>query len=221
MERATCWSITINNPSESEYTQQLPAKWALKGQIEKGTEGTVHYQGMLITPQVRFSAVKKVFPRAHVEVARNRSALTSYVNKEETRLQKVDDNVSNIPTLFDYQHIIARRWDDDYFDELCEKWKREDDTKKTLGDIALDYTDTLVAEDIEAGVCGVEYIAINPMWRSAWKKFYKSMVIREKLRGYENNSNIIVYPECPSSEDTSVKLEPVLPNPVDVVPAEK
>lgn len=208
MERATCWSITINNPSESEYTQQLPAKWTLKGQLEKGEEGTVHYQGMLTTPQVRFSAVKKVFNRAHIEVARNRSALSSYVNKEETRLQKVDDNVSNIPTLFDYQHIIAQRWDDNYFDELCQKWKRQDDTKKTVGDIALDYVDTLVAEDIEAGVCGVEYIAINPMWRSAWKKFYKSMVAREKLRGYENNSNTIVYQECPSV-DTSVNLEAV------------
>lgn len=203
MERATCWSITINNPTESEYTQQLPAKWTLKGQIEQGKEGTVHYQGMLTTPQVRFSAVKKVFNRAHIEVARNRSALASYVNKEETRLQAVPDNVSTIPTLFDYQHIIARRWNDDEFDELLQKWKRLDDAKKCIGDIALDYVDTLVAEDIEAGLCGVEYIAINPMWRSAWKKFYKSMVAREKLRGYENNSNTIIYPECPTPADTN------------------
>ena len=160
----------------------------MKGQLEQGKEGTVHYQGMLSTPQVRFSAVKKVFPKAHIEVARNKSALANYVSKEETRLAKVEDNVSMIPTLFDYQHIIARRWNDDEFNELFEKWKVEiSDGKKSTADVALDYVDSLVAEDIEAGICGVEYIAINPMWRSAWKKFFKSMVAREKLRGYENN----------------------------------
>lgn len=201
MERATCWSITINNPTEIDYTLQLPAKWALKGQIEQGKEGTIHYQGMLTTPQVRFSAVKKVFPRAHIEVARNKSALASYVNKEETRIAKVDDNVSQIPTLFDYQHIIARRWDDDEFDRRSKKWATET-SKKDIGDIALLYIDDLVAEDIEAGVCGVEYIAINPMWRSAWKKFWKSMVAREKLRGYENNLDNSIS-ECATPVDTN------------------
>jgi len=40
--------------------------------------------------------------------------------------------------------------------------------------------DTLVEKDILRGVCGVEYIAINPMWRSAWKRFWKAMVERER-----------------------------------------
>jgi len=41
---------------------------------------------MVKTPQVRFSAVKKAFPRAHIEVARNPAALATYVSKEETRV---------------------------------------------------------------------------------------------------------------------------------------
>lgn len=195
MERATCWSITINNPVSTDYTLELPAKWVLTGQIEQGKEGTTHYQGMLTTPQTRFSSVKKLFPRAHIEVARNKSALQKYVHKEETRLQKLDDNVSQIPTLFDYQHTIASRWDDSQFDELRSKWK--DDPKKTIGDIALDYVDSLVAIDIEEGVIGVEYIAINPMWRSAWKKFFKSMVVRERAK---LKSNDIIYDGTQTSE---------------------
>lgn len=196
MERATCWSITINNPVSTDYTLELPAKWILTGQIEQGKEGTTHYQGMLTTPQTRFSSVKKLFPRAHIEVARNKSALQKYVHKEETRLQKLDDNVSQIPTLFDYQHTIASRWDDSQFDELRSKWK--DDPKKTIGDIALDYVDSLVAIDIEEGVIGVEYIAINPMWRSAWKKFFKSMVVRERVK---LKSNDIIYDGAQTSEN--------------------
>lgn len=174
-QRATCWSITINNPSQSDLEPTLPAKWAMSGQIEVGAEGTEHYQGMLTTPQVRFSAIKKVFPRAHIEVARNKQALSAYVQKEETRLQSVPSRSSNIPTLFDYQHTIARRFDMQVFMEQCET------QDKVPSEHVLDYVDELVAEDICKGVCGIEYIAINPMWRSAWKKFWRAMIQREKI----------------------------------------
>lgn len=86
--RATCWSLTINNPTKSdeEWIQQARQKgWQVEGQLEKGKEGTEHYQLMVKTPQVRFSAVKKQFPRAHIEIARNPAALAQYVAKEETR----------------------------------------------------------------------------------------------------------------------------------------
>lgn len=152
----------------------------MTGQIEKGDEmGTEHYQGMVTTPQVRFSAVKKVFPRAHIEVARNKSALQNYVHKDDTRLEQVADRQSKIPTLFDYQHTIAGRWDQAEWLEFADR-RMNDDAKLSVDDVALEYVDRMVALDIEAGVCGVEYIAINPMWRSAWKKFWRSMVARER-----------------------------------------
>lgn len=188
-ERSNCWSITINNPTETDLTTTLPAGWSVEGQIEEGDEGTPHYQAMLKTPQVRFSAVKKIFPRAHIESARNRSALQKYVHKDETRVAEVEARVSNIPTLFDYQHTIASRWDDeefegfvaDYNNRRLDKIENKEKVKDfDESEVALEYVDALVERDIEKGVCGIEYIAINPMWRSAWKKFYKSMVRRER-----------------------------------------
>lgn len=205
-ERATCWSITINNPSEEELKPSLPAKWSMSGQLEKGEEeGTVHYQGMLKTPQVRFSAVKQVFPRAHIEVARNKQALEKYVHKEETRLSTVNDHSSNIPSLFDYQHTIARKWNRTDFAVYVERH----DGKLSDDDIALQYVDDLVANDIRAGVCGVEYIAINPMWRSAWKKFWRAMIHREQvLISQENNISIPDIENALSSSSDPPSLNP-------------
>lgn len=189
--RGTCWSITINNPTDADYKVELPAAWRLQGQLERGEEGTEHYQGMLTTPQVRFSAVKKQFPRAHIELAKNRKALEKYVHKSETRVAEVADVVSNIPTLFEYQHTIAARWDDDEWN-LFVNQAREDsgDENLKIDELALKYVDYLVGQDIEAGICGIEYIAINPMWRSAWKKFYRQLVTRErKLKSQQDIYN--------------------------------
>ena len=186
-ERATCWSITINNPTEQDLKPSLPAGWSMTGQIERGEEeGTEHYQGMLKTTQVRFTAVKKVFPRAHIEVARNRSALEKYVHKDETRIATVPDNKSVVPSLFDYQHTIAARWDDNVFYQRVQQRRDYEDEHKgekyqEEDDLAMDYLDFMVSEDIRNGVCGVEFIAINPMWRSAWKKFWRSMIARERI----------------------------------------
>lgn len=192
-ERGTCWSITINNPTQEELKMDLPPNWKLQGQMEKGEQTeTPHFQGCLSTPQVRFTAVKKIFPRAHIEKAKNKSALIKYVNKEETRLEKVDDNCGIvIPTLFNYQHTIAKRWDDLEYSLFSNKYDQSPDPQlktKSQDEIALDYVDYLVGEDIKNGMMGVEYIAINPMWRSAWKKFHRQMVHRERMRPVENKT---------------------------------
>lgn len=174
-DRGTCWSITINNPKVEDYQIALPAKWSLEGQLEKGEQGTEHYQGMLNTPQVRFSAVKRVFPRAHIELARNKIALAQYVHKEETRLATVD----SIPTLFEYQTQLAGSWNNEEFSKYVkEEFARADKKLPDMDDLAMDYLDTLVAKDIEAGLRGIEFIAINPMWRSSWKKFWRSIIKR-------------------------------------------
>jgi len=172
-DRATCWSITINNPKKEEYEIVLPAKWRLVGQLEKGEEGTLHYQGMITTPQVRFSAVKKVFPRAHIEVARNKQALQKYVQKEETRVA----TVKTIPTLFEYQTIIAEKWVDEEFRAIGNR-RIEANIFTDWDDVAMLYLDKLVSKDIESGRRGAEFIAINPLWRSSWKKFWSSIIKR-------------------------------------------
>lgn len=172
-DRATCWSITINNPQESEYQIPLPVGWKLEGQLERGKEGTLHYQGCLRTPQVRFSAVKKQFPRAHIEIARDAIALKKYVHKDETRVKEVD----SIPTMFQYQDIIAGMWIEDEFRKLLnEEFEKSD--LPDCDEVAMRYLDSLVARDIESGRRGAEFIAINPMWRSSWKRFWRSIIKR-------------------------------------------
>lgn len=89
IERASWWSITINNPTESDRSllekANLPS-WvkAVHYQDEVGDEGTLHIQGAVNTAQVRFSAMKGWLPRAHIEIARNKEALLKYVQKAET-----------------------------------------------------------------------------------------------------------------------------------------
>lgn len=169
-QRATCWSITINNPTEIDLKCDTPG-WKLQGQFEEGNEGTRHFQGMLETPQVRFSAVKRVFPRAHIEVAKNKKALQVYVNKQETRVGTFEAQA--VPNMFQLQDSIASDWDDD-------EWKRRlyINIEQDDGARVLEYLDTLVSKRIEAGQRGIEYIAINPMWRSSWKKFWASIIRR-------------------------------------------
>jgi len=205
-DRSNCWSLTIFD--ESYSTAKLPAGWELKGQIEKcpKTEKD-HYQGMLTTPQIRFSAVKKVFPLAHIEKARKPTALAQYVKKEDTRLKSIPDRKSEIPTLWDYSDKIADMWHEEGFKQLCTEFYENaslaEKTKTDIDDLALRYVDSLISREIENGARGIEFIAINPMFRSAWKKFWRVMVKRSNLaREFEEAdnyveeiSNTIVYPE--------------------------
>ena len=142
------------------------------GGVEVGEQGTEHYQGMLRTPQTRFAAVKKQFPRAHIEVARNKVALEKYVHKEETRKEVIE----SIPTLFEYQGIIAEKWVENDFVKMAESFPN-----KLPDEVAMLYLDSLVARDIESGRRGAEFIAINPMWRSSWKIFWRSIINRHGL----------------------------------------
>lgn len=179
-ERATCWSITINNPTPQDTGCDLPAGWVLTGQFEEGgNSGTRHFQGMLTTPQVRFRAVKKVFPRANIQVARNRKALAKYVSKQETRVAEFTTRQSDIPTIFEYQNTVASRWSWDAYNARI-KFKIDNRMLPDYDDVAMEYLDALVSEDIENGVRGIEFIAINPMWRSSWKKFWRSIIIRNE-----------------------------------------
>lgn len=178
-DRASSWSITINNPKEEEYKVPLPAGWVLEGQIERGEEGTEHFQGYLKTNQVRFSAVKKVFPRAHIEVARNVKALQNYVHKESTRVAAVPTQTSSQVSMFNYMHVLAAAWDTQEFDDYCQT-SLETTHKGDMGEARLGYMDMLIARHIsDALYDGIEYIGVNPMFRNAWKRYGHAIVQRE------------------------------------------
>lgn len=97
------WSITLNNPTEEELAVWRTASshhWVTKamGQLERGESGTIHLQAMLKTKPVRFAQVKKLLPRAHIEVAHHELALERYVKKEDTRVASLPDQTSTIQT---------------------------------------------------------------------------------------------------------------------------
>jgi len=176
VDRASCWSITINNPTEQEVVCNIPG-WSLSGQYEQGEEGTRHFQGMLKTPQVRFAKVKKAFPRAHIEKARNSAALALYVNKKDTRIATYE--ATGVPSMFEYQAIIAERWEPEEFSFRRQEQAQYAPRKwKDTDDLALEYVDDIVGELIQEGSKGIEFIAINPMWRCSWKKFWAQIIAR-------------------------------------------
>lgn len=88
-QRASWWSITINNPTDADRSSLQSANWpsfvkSYSGQEEVGADGTLHIQGALNTAQTRFSAIKNWLTRAHIEAARDKSALLKYVKKSDT-----------------------------------------------------------------------------------------------------------------------------------------
>ena len=178
MDRASCWSITINNPTQEDDAaiaalRRQPWFIEFKSQLEQGEEGTPHIQGMLRTSQQRFSAIKKALPRAHIEVARNAKALANYVAKDDTRIEKREEVSRDIPTLFEYQDRVAFELTEEMVEAMWEAMP-----EKEMGDAALAVVDGIVSRHIAAGGRGLEFIAINPMWRSSWKKFWRSIIKR-------------------------------------------
>jgi Putative viral replication protein. len=175
-ERATCWSVTINNPTKSDDQNLGEVKsksgWAVYGQKEVGENGTEHYQLMVTTPQVRFSAVKKAFPRAHIEIARDRKALTKYVNKEETRTGSLPKD-DNYPSM-------TRLWDlfEEYYEE---NFKNHGCHYEFTQDKRLQVFDDFIRYEIQNGKF-VETMAVNPQIRSIAKNFLSEIIVRSCRR---------------------------------------
>lgn len=116
---------------------------------------------MVKTPQVRFSALKSAFPRAHIEIARNVKALTEYVHKEDTRLAELASN--------DKYPSITKLWD------LYTDWAGE--YIPTDPDERLTVFDQFISDMIERGY-HVETMGVNPQIRSCVKKYLPSLIFR-------------------------------------------
>lgn len=173
--RATYWSITINNPEEREYVNvPMPPGWVLEGQVERGEQGTEHFQGCLKTTQVRMSSVKRHFPRAHIEIARDVKALKAYVHKDETRVAEVKTTQAH--NVFTLQELVFAHWDDDRFKLYMEHIMLN---RMDMDEAYLKFADILVQELIENGATGgIEYVCVCPAWRHSMKKFGRAMVKR-------------------------------------------
>lgn len=188
-DKACCWSITINNPTDEDNTQwsslsALPWVREVSGQVERGENGTLHIQGMLKTQSVRFAQVKKALPRAHIEIAKSPSALAKYVVKEDTRVSSIP--IVKTATLVDVQEMaltVAIQYcyriaspqldpldiDDleliqQYSFEIARDWEKIlDDTVNIL---------------IWQGFYGIEFVVSNPQIRTAFRKYFPAILYR-------------------------------------------
>lgn len=168
-DRGTAWSITLNMKNvsrercEDMIDQAKQANWGVQGQIEKGKEGTPHYQLLIKTPQVRFSAIKKIFPTAHIEKARNVKALEQYVHKEEGRVEEmktIERKFVQFPEVRNkfFQWIIQEGY------ESTGCYER----KLSLWD---EFIGLSIEERIECDVVGV-----NPQYRSIIQRYWNNFV---------------------------------------------
>lgn len=186
--RSAWWSLTINNPTGADEDCIRTARmkgWTVKGQLEKGQNGTEHYQIALYTKQQRFSAVKKVFPRAHIEPARNPTALVQYCEKEDTRAGELPNTDLYLPLHKVFQHMAQRN---SYATEdgLIDMWRDQRDRKKTklacnewIGRHLLDMFDDTIRALIRQKYV-VEMLAVNPQVRSAVKNYGIEILIRAR-----------------------------------------
>lgn len=99
--RASHWGITINNPTEDDRRQlRTTYRWLrrVRGQDERGENGTLHIQAYANTDQVRMSQLKQWLPRAHFKALTTRTHIDNmiaYVHK--------DDETTIADTKFDIQ----------------------------------------------------------------------------------------------------------------------
>ena len=207
-QRANSWSITINNPVASDEENIALARqkeWKVEGQKEVGENGTPHYQLLVKTPQIRFSAVKKVFPRAHIEIARNVKALEQYVTKEETR-------VGQLPQVSELYPSLQKLWDMFYVYLMDRDSLSELHLCKYKPDEWLSTFDNFICKMIEKGYV-VETMAVNPQIRSAIKNYGFSIFLRSKIRRQtdrqtdEKNVEVNSIPDAESSSCSSVENE--------------
>jgi len=201
-QRATCWSLTINMGATkmetiNEWIHSARAKgWRLTGQVEKApTTGTLHYQLMLQTPQVRFSAIKRAFPTAHIEIARRKIALSQYVVKTDTRVAGLPQEDEKYPTAAKFWGLVFKQ-----YEGVDGGWEDDDNTvcfsdldrQQALEANPLDFLDQVAANLIRSGYV-IDHLITNPAIRSFWKKFYAEVLYRarETIRQTDTQTAIL------------------------------
>ncbi len=125
MKRSRCWVFTLNNPTEKDVAQMHTIFQNLctdfAAQEELGVRDlTPHIQGYLYFKNARtFMNMKKLLPRAHIEVARKAIAARQYCLKKDTRCgrQWTPFNVQNQwvkPTWDEFKEQAFKFWNDKY-----------------------------------------------------------------------------------------------------------
>lgn len=170
--RGTRWSVTINCKSVSRSTAEecigraRQLGWRVYGQIERGDSGTEHFQLAISTPQVRFSAVKKVFPTAHIELAKNWSALMEYCHKEDTKVASIKEVSSTYVPWSQLRQLFV-------------EWLVEDEFRihTTDPERRLQVWDQFIGHLIEEGN-EVDLMGMNANYRACISRYWRHYVNR-------------------------------------------
>lgn len=212
--RATAWSVTINMKSVSQTTadecinQARARGWSVEGQLEQGEEGTKHYQLLVRTPQTRFSAIKKAFPTAHIEAARNLAALKEYVHKTDTRVGQLKPQSDRYPSITKMWELIWGDWlDKEHFVDDRATARTYADCYIPKGEKArLNYLDQVGADLIRQGYY-VEQHIVNPQVRSSFVKFASELAERTIMKMNADRQTdrqtefAVEYIDIPTTED--------------------
>jgi len=186
---------TKRETAEEWIHTQRSKGWKVTGQIEQApSTGTLHYQLMVQTPQTRFAAIKKAFPTAHIEICRNKSALSQYVTKEDTRVAELQQENDKYPSVAKFWRLIYKfydvvdnsGWDKDH-EEVC---FRDLDRQLSLENDPLSFLDNVTADLIRQGYV-VDHIITNPAVRSFWKKFHAAILYRTRETDRQTDSAIL------------------------------
>lgn len=166
-EKSSRWQMTVFEEQFKllEVMPHMVAEWGWQDEISP-TTGKLHKQGYIrTTQQMRFAAMRKVFPGVHLEVARDWNKLLNYCKKKDTAVADTQVHEKNdIPSLFTYSEELANR--------LAEQQR--------LRKVDYNDVDLMVRKDIESGRKGIEWIATNPQFITTWKKYWYEMIIRAR-----------------------------------------
>jgi len=193
--RASCWCVVINNPIKADEENIALARqkgWSVEGQLEKGENGTLHYQLVVKSGQQRFEALKKAFPRAHIEVARNSQALTEYCKKSDTRVAELKPSTAYV------SQAQVWAWFGIYFDDYGTKHGGVQDEHMLI------IFDKMINLKIREGFY-VELIGTNPQIRSCIKNYGRSIANRERSLRQKTDRQTAenLVPDIEQNEDSS------------------
>lgn len=170
--RSTRWSFTAYEPQYGllENMPDLVAEWGWQDEVCPQTDRR-HRQGYIRThTQQRFSALKRVLPGIHIEIARNWQALLEYCKKDETRdasgNQVHQVNPREYLTLDRALMRIANVWNDVRYARNCQAdylafWK------KTVEDVLKEEFNAAICVLVAENPGDVSYYVRPDVWR-AW-----------------------------------------------------
>lgn len=179
-DKSSRWAFTAYEDQYALFENMPPgvAEWGWNAEICPETNRN-HRQGFLrLQQQQRFAWLRKVFPGVHLEIAKDWNKLINYCKKEDTRAPGTVPvrETNDIPSKYQYAEEVAQRLATDY------------DADWTLEEFMSALHDTCVS-DILGGRRGIEWICSNPDWKTMWKQFGRSIVLRAKSQTDRQTDN--------------------------------